>query len=78
MGLTFRRSVRRNTYWSYNVKNDPIIAEIRKYRDAYAARFNYDVYAMFKDMKKRERESGHKVVNLARRRKPKSVTAKAA
>jgi hypothetical protein len=60
------------------MKDDPIIAEIRKYRDAYAARFNYDVDAMFADMQKREQASGRKVVNLARRRKKASPKTNAA
>lgn len=51
------------------MKNDPIIAEIRKYRDEYAARFNYDVDAMFADMIKQERASRRTVVNLMRRKK---------
>lgn len=37
--------------------NDPIVEEIHRYREAYAARFNYDLTAMFADMKVREDES---------------------
>ena len=38
--------------------NDPIVDEVRRIRDEYAARFNYDLDLMFLDIKKRERESG--------------------
>lgn len=38
--------------------NDPIVDEVRRVRDAHAARFNYDLDAIFQDIKKRERESG--------------------
>ena len=38
--------------------NDPIVDEVRRVRDAHAARFNYDLDAMFQDIKRRERESG--------------------
>jgi hypothetical protein len=38
--------------------NDPIVDEVRRGRDAHAARFNYDLDAIFQDIKKREKESG--------------------
>lgn len=38
--------------------NDPIVDEVRRIRDAQAARFNYDLDAIFQDIKKREKESG--------------------
>lgn len=38
--------------------NDPIVDEVRKVRDAYAARFNYDLDAIFRDIKEREAKSG--------------------
>lgn len=34
--------------------SDPIVDEVRRARDAYAARFNYDLDAIFQDIKKRE------------------------
>lgn len=37
---------------------DPIVEEIRKIRDEHAARFNYDLDAIFEDIKRSERESG--------------------
>lgn len=39
---------------------DPIVEEVRRVREAYAARFNFDVRAMFEDLKKQERENGSK------------------
>ena len=38
--------------------NDPIVDEVRKVRDAHAASFNYDLHAIFLDIKKREKERG--------------------
>lgn len=38
--------------------NDPIVDEVRQVRDAHAARFNYDLEAIFQDIKRREKESG--------------------
>jgi len=38
--------------------NDPIVDEVRRVRDALAARFNYDLDAIYQAIKKREKESG--------------------
>jgi hypothetical protein len=43
---------------------DPIVEEVRKHRQARAARFGYDIEAMAEDARKRERKSGHRMVNL--------------
>ena len=39
---------------------DEIVQEVRKYREAYAAKFNFDLQAMYEDLKKAERKSKHK------------------
>lgn len=36
--------------------DDPIVDEIRRIRDAHAARFNYDLEAIYRDIKEREKE----------------------
>ncbi len=41
---------------------DPIIAEIRAVRDRHAARFGYNVEAIFKDIQARQAASGRKYV----------------
>ena len=43
--------------------SDPIVDEIRRARDAYAARFNYDLRAIYLDLKEREKRSGRKLVS---------------
>jgi hypothetical protein len=43
---------------------DPIVEEIRKIREEHAARFNYDLDAIYEDCKKSERELGLPLVNL--------------
>ena len=51
--------------------NDPIVDEVRRVRDAHAARFNYDLHAIFLDIKKRERERGlHFILGVARQTLP--------
>ena len=47
---------------------DNIIAEIRQVREAYAERFNYDVYAMLRDIKERQMQSDRKTVSLPPKR----------
>ncbi|GAH87092.1 unnamed protein product, partial [marine sediment metagenome] len=45
-----------------NIKKDPIVEEIRKIREAHAAKFNYDLNAICADLKKKEKDCGHPVV----------------
>jgi len=42
--------------------NDPIVEEVRRVRDAHAARFNYDLDAIFQDIKELEKKSGRKFI----------------
>lgn len=43
--------------------NDAIVDEIRQVRDAYAARFNFDLDAIYRDIKARERSTGLQFVD---------------
>lgn len=45
------------------MKPDPIVAEVRKAREAHAAKFNYDLLAICSDLRKKEKESCHPVVS---------------
>ena len=38
--------------------NDPIVEEIRSYREQYAARFNYDLAAICRDLRERQTTCG--------------------
>jgi hypothetical protein len=40
--------------------NDPIVDEVRRVRDAHAAKLNYDLDAIFQDIKEQEKKSGLK------------------
>jgi hypothetical protein len=44
---------------------DEIVEEVRKVRDEYAAKFNYDLDAIYEDIKKQEKKSRRKVVSLS-------------
>ena len=42
--------------------NDPIVEEVRRIRDAHAAKFGYDLDAIFRDLKAKEQASGRRFV----------------
>jgi hypothetical protein len=44
--------------------NDPIVAEIRKIRDEYARRFNYDLHAMCEDLRRKQKLRGVPAVSF--------------
>ena len=46
---------------------DPIIAEVRAVRDAHAARFDYDVVAIFRDIRAMQKGSGRDFVRYPAR-----------
>jgi hypothetical protein len=48
--------------------DDPIVAEVRRVRDEHAARFNYDLDAIFEDIQRMQRESGRTYVSFPPRR----------
>ena len=41
---------------------DPIVEAVRQIRDAYAKQFNYDLDAIYRDLKAKEKKSGRTVV----------------
>jgi hypothetical protein len=43
--------------------SDPIVDEVRRARDAYAARSNYDLRAICRDLREQEKRSGRKIVS---------------
>jgi hypothetical protein len=49
---------------------DPIVEEVRKTRDAHAAKFNYDLQAIYRDLKEQEKHSGRTFVSYP----PKRIT----
>ena len=43
---------------------DEIVEEVREAREAYAARFNYDLAEMYKDLKAKEQAFSHSIAPL--------------
>jgi hypothetical protein len=56
--------------------NDEIVQEVRKHREAYAAKFNFDLQAMYADLKKAEKKNKRKKVSF-KPKKPIKVEIKA-
>ncbi len=54
--------------------DDPIVAEVRKARDEYARRFDYDLDAICKDLQQKQAQPGRKVVSFPPKR-PKPATS---
>ena len=55
------------------MKQDPIVQEIRDIREAHAAEFDYDLNAIYKDIKQREQKSDRSYV-IFPPRKPQPLT----
>ena len=47
---------------------DPVVEEVRKIRDEYARAFNYDLDAIYRDLKEQEAKSDRTFVSLPPRR----------
>jgi len=48
------------------MQRDPIVEEIRRIKEEHAARYDYDIRAMCKDLREEQKRSGAKVVSFAR------------
>ena len=55
------------------MKTDPIVDEVRRFRQEYAEKFNFDLRAMVADLQKKQKEHPEKSVSFdskpVRRRK---------
>ena len=47
---------------------DPIVEEIHKIREEYAVKFDFDIDAMFKDLREKQSNSNHKIVSFAKQK----------
>ena len=44
---------------------DEIVEQVRRVREQQAAKFGYDLKALLADARKRQKDSGHRVVSFA-------------
>ena len=54
---------------------DPIVEEIKRIREEYAARFNYDLEAIVRDVQRRQEDGNYQVVSRPPRRIKDAVAA---
>ena len=50
------------------MRTDDVVSEVRRIRDAYAKEFNYDLDAIHRDLKQKERAGGRRIVSLPPKR----------
>jgi len=50
------------------MNDDLIVQEVRKARDEYAKKFNYDLDAICKDLQKKQKQPGKQVVSFPPKR----------
>ncbi len=54
---------------------DPIVEEVRRVREEYAKRFNYDVHAIVDDLRKQEQQHVDRLVSFPPKRPRKTKMA---
>ncbi len=69
-------STRHEPKWNSALRDDPIVAEVRRIREALSAEFDFDPKAIFEDLRKRQAALGEKLVR--QRVPPKAEPADAA
>ena len=57
---------------------DEIVEETRRAREAFAAKFNYDLEAMYRDLKEKEQQSRRHTVSLSPKQPIRLMVDKAA
>jgi hypothetical protein len=55
---------------------DPIVAEVRRIREELSAKFNFDLSAIFDDIRSRQASAGDRLVRLAGRRQAEPADAR--
>ena len=53
--------------------NDEIVEEVRRVRDEYAAKFDYDISAICADIRKKQTGGGRKIVSFDKDKSKKKV-----
>jgi hypothetical protein len=53
--------------------DDVIVEEVRQVRARHAEKFNFDLWAIYQDLKEQERSGQRKLVKLSPRRRPRLV-----
>jgi len=56
---------------------DEIVEEVRKARDEYAAKFDYDLHAIARDLREKQEQSGKTIVRLKSKDAEKTLPEKA-
>ncbi len=57
------------------MRKDPIVEDVRKVRKQQAAIFDFDLFAILEDARKKQKTSGHKIVSFLCTKKKKLAKA---
>lgn len=57
--------------------DDPIVQKVRKAREKIAKKFNYNLHAIFLDVRTRQKELGERLISPGRIPKQKCISEKA-
>lgn len=57
---------------------DPIVAEVRRIREELSAKFNFDVAAIFADIRSRQGEAGDRLIRVKSQQKAEQADAREA
>jgi len=52
------------------MKEDPIVAEVRQVREQLARQHNYDLHAIFEELRQKQASLGARLVRLSRKPSP--------
>lgn len=55
---------------------DPIVEEIHKTREEYASKFDFDIDAMFQDLREKQSNGSHKIVSFTKKEKQRRINGK--
>lgn len=53
---------------------DPIIEEIHKVREEYAAKFDFNIDEIYKDLREKQSQSNHQIFSFVKNKKDNSIT----
>jgi hypothetical protein len=55
---------------------DPIVEEVRRWREQYAAQFSFDLKAIRRDLREKQKKGGRSIVSLPPKRIPSGASPK--
>ena len=78
-GIECQSSARQRNCWEFNaIREDPIVTEVDRAREKLAAEYDFDVKAVFADLRKRQASLGDRLVRQKSRAEPAANSSRTA